>query len=200
MDGPLEIEGPGKCEIIIIVRENASIFNGADKDFHLASDLRSRNTRSAESHRIECSNTYCTIIQCLVGYLEPYASFVIKINSKLKAHSFIRRRVKTQMYEIISVGYARVRSVPYDFENVDVSKFETQKRVLTTKVNTDRLRPPSSGVEMWVIAVAIIAGLLFLLLLVLLLCWCGFFKRKKVDEEGYFMVNGKTDIDDKIFE
>ena len=30
---------------------------------------------------------------------------------------------------------------------------------------------------------------------------CGFFKRKKqYEEEGYFMVNGKTDIDNKIFE
>ncbi|CAL1533806.1 unnamed protein product [Lymnaea stagnalis] len=200
MKGGLSIEGNGKCNIIIITPNNASDFSGWDSSntqvaYREEGDREKRNT---DSQNIMCTEKYCTIIQCLIGYMAPYHSFVITIESELKARSFIQRREETQMYHITSIAHAKVLSVPYDFKSVDITKFETKRLSLVTKVNTDRLKPTSKGVEIWIIALAVTGGLLMLLLLILLLWWCGFFKRKKPEEEGYFVVNGKSDIDNKI--
>lgn len=42
---------------------------------------------------------------------------------------------------------------------------------LSITINTDQLKPASKDVEMWIIAVAVSAGLFVLLLLILLLWW-----------------------------
>ncbi|KAH9519074.1 hypothetical protein Btru_009061 [Bulinus truncatus] len=191
-------QGNGKCHIIIIMPNNASNYTGwIDNSANLAQET-DRNKRNTDSQTIMCSEKYCTIIQCLVGYMAPSDYFVLTVKSQFKARSFIQRREETQMYYIKSVANARVRSVPYDFKTVDVTKLESKRLEVVIKVNTDRLRPASKGVEMWIIALAVTAGLLMLLLLILLLWWCGFFKRKKPEEEGYFVVNGKSNIDNKI--
>ncbi|XP_059148980.1 integrin alpha pat-2-like isoform X4 [Physella acuta] len=199
MDRNLKIEGNGKCSIIIITPNNASLYpdwaGGSSAD-HREAEYVNRNR---DSQQIACIRTYCTIIQCLVGYMSPRASFIITIQSKLNVRNFIERREDTQMYDITSKANARVRSIPYNFKTVDASRFEIKRLEVITKVNTDRLKPASKGVEMWIIAVAVTIGLLMLFLLILLLWWCGFFKRKKPEEEGYFVVNGKSsDIDNKI--
>ncbi|XP_055880602.1 integrin alpha pat-2-like isoform X3 [Biomphalaria glabrata] len=194
LEAPLIIEGNGKCDTIVITPSNAQKY---DKSTYIEKET-DRNKRNTDSQTISCSEKYCTIIQCLVGHMLPRDNFIVTVVSQFKPKSFIQRREETQMYNIKSIARARVRSVPYDFKTVDVSKFETRKIELVTTVNTDRLKPASKGVEIWIIALAVTAGLLMLLLLILLLWWCGFFKRKKPEEEGYFVVNGKSNIDDKI--
>ncbi|BFZ02521.1 hypothetical protein BsWGS_05560 [Bradybaena similaris] len=194
-----QLEGHGKCQIIIITANNSSLHTGSSNSATNAfREDSEREKRYTDTQTITCSDKYCTYIQCLVGYMAPYKSFVLTVESHLMARSFFQRREATKMYHITSIALARVKSVPYAFESVNLNKFEIKRLELVLTINTDQLKPAGKSVEMWVLAVSITAGLFVLLLLILLLWWCGFFKRKKPVEEGYFVVNGKTDIDHKI--
>ncbi|CAG5123799.1 unnamed protein product, partial [Candidula unifasciata] len=190
----LKIEGTGMCKIIILTPINATGYTDLGNP-HAKVELYGqgvRKKREAGGNTVACSDRYCTLIQCNVGYLGPSQSFIVTVQSHLMLRSFIQRREATEMYHITAIAFAKVKSVPYDFVSVDKSQFGLKRHEVITKINTDLHKPASKGVDMWIIAVSVTAGLLALLLLILLLWWCGFFKRKKPVEEGYFVVNGKS--------
>ncbi|BFY97785.1 hypothetical protein BsWGS_00824 [Bradybaena similaris] len=195
----LKIEGTGVCKIIILTPNNATGYTDLG-DPNAKVEVHGegvRKKREAGSNTVACSESYCTLIQCSVGYMGPSESFILTVQSHLMIRSFIQRRQATEMYHISAIAFAKVKSVPYDFVSVDKSKFGLKRTEVIIKINTDLHKPGSKGVEMWIIAVAVISGLLALLLLILLLWWCGFFKRKKPVEEGYFVVNGKS-VDNSV--
>uniref|UniRef100_A0A0B6YSI9 Uncharacterized protein n=1 Tax=Arion vulgaris TaxID=1028688 RepID=A0A0B6YSI9_9EUPU len=194
IDKELIIKGNGVCKIIILTPNNSTGYIGLGSltTYVELNNFQTRRKRDTGSNTIACSDNFCTIIQCLVGYIAPSDSFILTVESRLMVKSFIQRREATEMYHITAVAFARVKSLPYDLVSVDTSKFEIHRKEVLTEINTDLRKPASKGVEVWIIAVAVTAGLLLLLLLILLLWWCGFFKRKKPMEEGYFVVNGKS--------
>ncbi|KAL8622410.1 hypothetical protein ACOMHN_041738 [Nucella lapillus] len=201
----LQLNGTGSCNIMVITPENATKYGYARPgNIHvvLPSDQDEfEDEERGDSVVLACSRRRCTVIQCLVGYLEANGNFIILVKSKLNVRSFIRRRDDAQVYHIRSSASARIKSLPYNLATVNVSRFAVARKSIITTVNTDRLKPGKRKVEIWIIAVAITAGILVLLLLILLLWWCGFFKRRKLEDEGY-MVTGVTsaNIDNKIYE
>ncbi|XP_076460948.1 integrin alpha-8-like isoform X2 [Babylonia areolata] len=202
----LQLNGTGSCNILIITPENATKYGYARPgNIHvvLPSDQDEfEDEERGDSVVLACSKRRCTVIQCLVGYLEANGNFIILIKSKLNVRSFVRRRDDAQVYHIRSSASARITSLPYKLATVNVTRFAVARKSIITTVNTDRLKPGKRKVEIWIIALAITAGILVLLLLVLLLWWCGFFKRRKLEDEGY-MVSGVTSsniIDNKIYE
>lgn len=210
LEGKLELSGIGVCTVQLITPENATKY-GFDKQGggSLQVVLPNEQDEFEDDQQGEgtvkiglaCSNRRCTVIQCLVGYVEANGNFLVTVKSRLNVRNFIRRRDDTQGYVIISSASARIKSLPYNLATVDESKFAVARQSIKTTVNTDRLKPPAKKVEIWVIALAISAGLLVLLILILLLWWCGFFKRRKPEDEGYMVAGVKSsNIDNKIYE
>ncbi|XP_076465711.1 integrin alpha-8-like isoform X2 [Babylonia areolata] len=204
LEGKLKINGTGTCSVIVITPYNATKYgfdqrNGEDLQIYLPSDQDDlEKSKKGDSVMLACSSRHCTVIQCLVGYLEKNDNFFITIRSKLNVWSMLERRDNAQAYLIRSSASARIVSLPYKLASVNVSRFAMARESIITTVNTDRLKPGSKKVEIWVIVLAIIGGILLLLLLVLLLWCCGFFKRRKPEDEGY-MVAGVTSANDDMY-
>uniref|UniRef100_A0A4W6FHN5 Integrin subunit alpha 5 n=1 Tax=Lates calcarifer TaxID=8187 RepID=A0A4W6FHN5_LATCA len=112
----------------------------------------------AEQGNLTCSTVECWQLQCHVGLLERGGSVILTVRSRLWAETFIERPYKQYVLEC-SVGY----------------KPSGSKKVVTAVIwnKPDTLFP----VPVWIIILAVLAGLLLLSLLIYLLYKMGFFKR-----------------------
>ncbi|GLD61336.1 integrin alpha-5-like protein [Lates japonicus] len=125
----------------------------------------------AEQGNLTCSTVECWQLQCHVGLLERGGSVILTVRSRLWAETFIERPYKQYVLEC-SVGY-KVDRMPYSIP----PKFKPSgsKKVVTAVMwnKPDTLFP----VPVWIIILAVLAGLLLLSLLIYLLYKMGFFKR-----------------------
>ncbi|XP_018523099.1 LOW QUALITY PROTEIN: integrin alpha-5-like [Lates calcarifer] len=125
----------------------------------------------AEQGNLTCSTVECWQLQCHVGLLERGGSVILTVRSRLWAETFIERPYKQYVLEC-SVGY-KVDRMPYSI----LPKFKPSgsKKVVTAVIwnKPDTLFP----VPVWIIILAVLAGLLLLSLLIYLLYKMGFFKR-----------------------
>ncbi|XP_034387915.1 integrin alpha-5-like isoform X2 [Cyclopterus lumpus] len=125
----------------------------------------------AEQGNLTCSAVECWLLQCHVGLLERGANVILTLRSRLWAETFIERAYKQYVLEC-SVQY-KVDRMPYSIP----PKFKPSgsKKVVTTVLWN---KPDSPfPVPVWIIILAILAGLLLLALLIYLLYKMGFFKR-----------------------
>ncbi|XP_041365809.1 integrin alpha-V-like [Gigantopelta aegis] len=202
---PLITEGVGTCKTVFVTPDNNTGFQyGPYSDNSVDVILQNqRLKRAAErnvQHRLVCSD-WCTVIQCLVGYMKANDNFLIKIRAELNVPIFLQKEID-QMH-LTSQAYARVLSMPYKLKNIDPNAFDYDTQQVTTEVTADRPDSGSRPIEIWIIAISVSAGLLVLLLIVILLWWCGFFKRWQPEDEGYMIANGgtsKMDVDNKMWE
>nr|XP_020502996.1 integrin alpha-5-like [Labrus bergylta] len=124
-----------------------------------------------EQGNLTCSSVECWQLQCDVGLLERGASVILTVRSRLWAETFIERAHKQYVLEC-SVQY-NVDRMPYSIP--PKSKPSGSKKVVTAVVWN---KPDSLFyVPVWIIILAVLAGLLLLALLIYLLYKMGFFKR-----------------------
>ncbi|KAM9782977.1 integrin alpha-8 [Neosynchiropus ocellatus] len=129
--------------------------------------------QSSSGRTLNCTNVSCLRITCLVGRLHRGQSAVIKVRSRLWAHTFLQRR--NDPYILNSTVSLVVTSMPY----------RTQPRVLprlSASMGTMVLwgtPDVSFAVPLWVIILAILLGLLVLAMLTLAMWKCGFFDRAR---------------------
>lgn len=125
----------------------------------------------AEKGNLTCSTVECWQLQCKVGLLERGASVILTVRSRLWAETFIERPYKQYVLEC-AVQY-KVDKMPYSIP----PKFKPSgSKKVTTAVMWNK--PDSlSSVPVWIIILAVLAGLLLLALLIYLLYKMGFFKR-----------------------
>ncbi|XP_070694235.1 integrin alpha-5-like [Pempheris klunzingeri] len=124
-----------------------------------------------EQGNLTCSTVECWQLQCNVGQLERGASAILTVRSRLWAETFIERASKQYVLEC-SVQY-KVDRMPYSIP----PKFKPSgsKKVVTAVMWN---KPDSLfSVPVWIIILAVLAGLLLLALLIYLLYKMGFFKR-----------------------
>ncbi|KAL3831471.1 hypothetical protein ACJMK2_023216 [Sinanodonta woodiana] len=147
--------------------------------------------------KFECGEGIgCSTINCTVGFLHDDESVDIRIKAKILTPTLLKKRIRDHFY-ISSHGKAQVASMPHKDLKITPSTKTIAMYVVETCVNPQKLIPPPSGIEPWIIAVSVSAGLLLLFLLIVLLWWCGFFRRMK--REG-MMHQGKKDINGKVFD
>nr|XP_033934775.1 integrin alpha-5-like [Pseudochaenichthys georgianus] len=118
-----------------------------------------------------CSSVECWQIQCDVGTLERGASVILTLRSRLWAETFIERVYKQFVLEC-SVHY-KVDKMPYSIPPT-FKPSGSKKVVMAVMWNKPDTPFP---VPVWIIILAILAGLLLLALLIYLLYKMGFFKR-----------------------
>uniref|UniRef100_A0A3P8VC62 Integrin subunit alpha 5 n=1 Tax=Cynoglossus semilaevis TaxID=244447 RepID=A0A3P8VC62_CYNSE len=118
-----------------------------------------------------CPTVDCWLLQCKAGLLEKGASVILTIRSRLWAETFMEVTYKQYVLDC-SVHY-KVERMPY----LIPPKYKAQgsKRVVTAVMWNKR--ETLFFVPVWIIILAVLAGLLLLSLLIYLLYKMGFFKR-----------------------
>lgn len=137
---------------------------------------RKRSVGIAESYSsktLSCNNISCLRIKCLVGHLDRGHSAVIKIRSRLWAHTFLQRR--NDPYILNSTVSIMVISVPYRIQPSTLPQHKSSMGTLVLWGTPD----VSFAVPLWVIILAILLGLLVLAVLTLAMWKCGFFDRAR---------------------
>uniref|UniRef100_A0A8D0A0P1 Integrin, alpha 5 (fibronectin receptor, alpha polypeptide) n=1 Tax=Sander lucioperca TaxID=283035 RepID=A0A8D0A0P1_SANLU len=183
---PLEfsIEGPINCT--------------SDKNMnHLHLELQHTSTEppilalKGHEHRIErrdvhrnqlahltnlsCSNTECWAVQCTVGLLEKGTTAILKVRSRIWAETFteVCQSEMNLQYVLECLARYSVEKMPYAI--LPKHAPSGHKQVVTPVVwNKPDIE---NSVPLWIIILAILAGLLLLALLIYVLYKFGFFKR-----------------------
>uniref|UniRef100_A0A3P9M956 Integrin subunit alpha 8 n=1 Tax=Oryzias latipes TaxID=8090 RepID=A0A3P9M956_ORYLA len=135
-----------------------------------------RSVSTAESYSsktLNCTNISCLRIMCVVGRLDRGQSAVVRIRSRLWAHTFLQRR--NDPYILNSTVSFMVISVPYRSQPSTLPHRRTSMGTLVLWGTPD----VSFAVPLWVIILAILLGLLVLAILTLAMWKCGFFDRAR---------------------
>uniref|UniRef100_A0A2K5DV49 Integrin alpha-8 n=1 Tax=Aotus nancymaae TaxID=37293 RepID=A0A2K5DV49_AOTNA len=145
--------------------------------------VRRRDVPVVEFHRqspakiLNCTNIECLQISCAVGRLEGGESAVLKVRSRLWAHTFLQR--KNDPYALASLVFFEVKKMPYKDRPAKLPEgsMAIKTSVIWATPNV------SFSIPLWVIILAILLGLLVLAILTLALWKCGFFDRARPPQE-----------------
>lgn len=177
---PLEVttEGPVNCTTHNIVnpmnlklQQSSTEQPSSPKQEHHIEKRETHKGDLAELTNLSCSNVECWTLQCNVGLLERGTSAILQVRSRLWAETFIAKKYKNFILECLASF--KVEKMPYAIlpkENPSGSK------KVVTPVMWNKPDSPYD-VPLWIIILAILAGLLLLALLIYVLYKLGFFKR-----------------------
>ncbi|XP_062256232.1 integrin alpha-8 [Platichthys flesus] len=129
--------------------------------------------QSYSGKTLNCTNISCLRITCVVGRLDRGQSAVVKIRSRLWAHTFLQRR--NDPYVLNSTVSFMVTAMPYRIQPRSLPQHSTSMGTLVLWGTPDVL----FAVPLWVIILAILLGLLVLAMLTLAMWKCGFFDRAR---------------------
>uniref|UniRef100_A0A8C2B2F3 Integrin, alpha V n=1 Tax=Cyprinus carpio TaxID=7962 RepID=A0A8C2B2F3_CYPCA len=122
----------------------------------------------------ECGNAECQEIKCWVGRLEKGQSAILFIYSRLAVSTFLKAESQNKSYNVRSSASFSVIEMPY--KNL-YSELPTSK---TSVIWNSENPQPVPG---WVVALAVLAGLLLLALLIFVMHKMGFFKRVRPPQD-----------------
>ncbi|XP_060228321.1 integrin alpha-8 isoform X2 [Meriones unguiculatus] len=145
--------------------------------------VRKRDVPAVQLHRqspakiLNCTNIECLQISCAVGRLGGGESAVLKVRSRLWAHTFLQR--KNDPYALASLVSFEVKGMPYKDQPAKLPAGSTaiKTSVIWATPNV------SFSIPLWVIILAILLGLLVLAILTLALWKCGFFDRARPPQD-----------------
>uniref|UniRef100_A0A8C9XXX4 Integrin subunit alpha 8 n=1 Tax=Sander lucioperca TaxID=283035 RepID=A0A8C9XXX4_SANLU len=112
-----------------------------------------------------CTNISCLRIMCIVGRLDRGQSAVVKIRSRLWAHTFLQRR--NDPYILNSTVSFMVTALPYRIQPSTLPQHTTSVRCRWGPWWYGGTPDVSFAVPLWVIILAILLGLLVLAMLTL---------------------------------
>ena len=140
---------------------------------------RRRKRRDLEADflaELNCGETQCTFISCKIGPLAKRSYTLLRLRSRLWVRTL--DTIKRNDVEISSKLVSRVTKLPYGV-NPEYLGFKTHH--VTTQVLSLEQGEPAS-IPLWILILAILAGLLFLSLLTCILHKLGFFQRNRPEE------------------
>ncbi|CAH1791054.1 unnamed protein product [Owenia fusiformis] len=182
---PQIIRGSGSCttdmvnpdNIILLPHGEVESSNQLTDDLH-SYTRRRRDVDHGSVNRMQCTSNWCTLIICDVHDMKNDDIALIEIRSRLWLDSFTKKRQQSMV--IVSEALAQVVKMPYKIKPMEYSLDIIQ---VSTYVGTLNEKPKPKTVEIWIIIVAVIVGILLLVLLVIFFWKCGFFKRKKYNDQ-----------------
>ena len=133
--------------------------------------------RGGYSEQMDCGPTQCTYITCRVGPLKKKEFVVFRIRSRLWS-STLAKLTSLNQYEISSRMVAQVLELPH---KVDPGFLGLKTYTVTTRVLSLHDFGEGKGVPIWILLLAILAGLIFLAILSFCLWHFGFFRRSRPD-------------------
>ncbi|XP_066258052.1 integrin alpha-PS2 [Euwallacea similis] len=124
---------------------------------------------------LKCTATRCFYVKCTVGELKKDDFISIALRSRLNVRA-IRQLSTTQPVKLSSMMVARISQLPYIGKPKDAALHSHE---IFTDIPAGEQELTPQAVPLWIILLSAIAGTLILLLVILLLYKCGFFKRKR---------------------
>uniref|UniRef100_A0A671N1L7 Integrin alpha-5-like n=1 Tax=Sinocyclocheilus anshuiensis TaxID=1608454 RepID=A0A671N1L7_9TELE len=176
---PLEVttEGPVNCTTHNIVNPlNLKLQQSSTELPPLRDAAHEHHIEKRETHKgelsqltnLSCSSVDCWTLTCNVGLLERGTSAILHVRSRIWAETFMENPYKSFILKCLA-SY-KVEKMPYAI----LPKVTPSGMVTPVVWN----KPDSTyAVPLWIIILAILAGLLLLALLIYVLYKLGFFKR-----------------------
>uniref|UniRef100_A0A8V5FRC0 Integrin subunit alpha V n=1 Tax=Melopsittacus undulatus TaxID=13146 RepID=A0A8V5FRC0_MELUD len=181
-----EIDGPMNCTsdmeinpLKIKVNDDKNETLSREDNRHHRISRRDITAIEGDVHTLGCGTADCLKIVCQVGHLERGKSAILYLKSRLWTQTFMNKENQNHSYSLKSSASFNVIEFPYknlSFEDVHNST------VVTTNI-TWGIQPQSMPVPVWVIILAVVAGLLLLAVLVFVMYRMGFFKRVRPPQE-----------------
>uniref|UniRef100_A0A3Q0RF59 Integrin, alpha V n=1 Tax=Amphilophus citrinellus TaxID=61819 RepID=A0A3Q0RF59_AMPCI len=140
-------------------------------------DLESRDAEN-DLQTLDCSTAKCLTLKCQVGRLERRKNAILFIYSRLAVNNFLRPENQNRSYVVQSTASFSVIEMPY--KNLEL---ELPSNSTTVSVSVVWVAEPPPPVPGWVVALAVLAGLLLLALLIFIMYKLGFFKRVRPPQE-----------------
>ena len=143
-------------------------------------EIRSNNDSRISSgvDEMDCGPTQCTYISCTVGPLGQKEHVTFKIRSRLWTTTL--SKLTHHQYEISSRMVARVSQLPH---GVDPTYLGFKTFTVTSRVISINEYADGGDIPIWILLLAILAGLLFLAILSFFLWHFGFFRRRRVNRD-----------------
>ncbi|XP_037799232.1 integrin alpha-PS2-like [Penaeus monodon] len=152
-------------------------------------DEHTRHTRQAEpaldwdKEINTCGPTECTKIHCTVGPLVDGDIHYIYVRSRLVLDTLIED--SSYPYDDVSITsrmLARVKALPH---GVIPEYLPIRDLDVTTHVSPAKSLDEAPPIPWWVIVLATMAGVLILLIIILILWKCGYFKRHRPEHRAH---------------
>ncbi|XP_062258166.1 integrin alpha-V [Platichthys flesus] len=140
-------------------------------------DLESRDSQT-DLQILDCSAAACLRLKCQVGRLERKKYAILSIYSRLAVNNLLRTENQNRSYEVRATASFSVIEMPY--KNL-VSELPSNSTTVTVSVMW--VAEPLQAVPGWVVALAVLAGLLLLALLIFIMYKMGFFKRVRPPQD-----------------
>uniref|UniRef100_A0A8D2HHW4 Integrin subunit alpha V n=1 Tax=Urocitellus parryii TaxID=9999 RepID=A0A8D2HHW4_UROPR len=177
-----DIDGPMNCtsdmEINPLrIKKNDTIAGQGDRN-HLITK-RDLALSEGDVHTLGCGIAQCLRIVCQVGRLDRGKSAILYVKSLLWTETFMNKENQNHSYSLKSSASFNVIEFPY--KNLPIEDI-FNSTLVTTNV-TWGIQPAPMPVPVWVIILAVLAGLLLLAVLVFVMYRMGFFKRVRPPQE-----------------
>ncbi|KAL0985610.1 hypothetical protein UPYG_G00159420 [Umbra pygmaea] len=141
-------------------------------------DLRKKE-QEGDLEILDCSKAQCMKIRCLVGRLEKSQSAILSVHSRLGVDTFLKTESQNRSYIVRSSVSFSVTEMPYNKELVSDLPVNTS----TMSVSVIWVRSEPNPVPAWVVALAVVSGLLLLALLMFIMYKLGFFNRVRPPQD-----------------
>ncbi|XP_057707526.1 integrin alpha-V isoform X2 [Corythoichthys intestinalis] len=129
---------------------------------------------------VECGSAAaaCLKLRCQVGRLERKKNAIVFVYSRLHVDNFLKAETENRSYSFVSSASFNVIQMPYKKLPATLPSNSTTVGVRVLWVAD--AAPPVPG---WVVALAVLAGLLLLALLIFVMYKLGFFKRVRPPQD-----------------
>ena len=137
--------------------------------------LEPASVLSSDVSKLFCpESAQCVNITCDLGLMLSEKIVYIKIRGIVWNSTFLEEYNGTVDIQVYSSAYVSV-----DRGNVLYSSSSVRRKQIVTSVFSQKINISEHKVEFWIIALASGAGVILLVIIVLLLWRCGFFKRRR---------------------
>ncbi|KAJ0005839.1 hypothetical protein NQD34_015733 [Periophthalmus magnuspinnatus] len=140
-------------------------------------DLESRDA-PGDIQTLDCTTADCLWLKCQVGRLERGKNAILFVYSRLDVNNFLQVENQNRSYVIQSKASFSVIEIPYKKLEFDLPSNST-----TVSVSVLWVADSPQPVPGWVVALAVLAGLLLLALLIFIMYKLGFFKRVRPPQD-----------------
>ncbi|KAM4608718.1 integrin alpha-V-like [Polymixia lowei] len=186
-----DTEGPINCTTVMEINP-LNVSNPVSAEKNNSSTSRDRGTegrnrnhvhkRDLETQdnlqKLDCSTVTCLKLRCQVGRLEKRQSAILFIYSRLAVNNFLKSDSQNRSYVVRSSASFSVIEMPYKKLVPELPANSTTVSVSVLWVTDVPVPVPG-----WVVALAVLAGLLLLALLIFIMYKLGFFKRVRPPQE-----------------
>ncbi|XP_072253513.1 integrin alpha-V [Leuresthes tenuis] len=173
---PLNVSNPVTQQNTTVAPPNEREMEGRNRNHVHKRDLESRDAQT-DLQTLECT-TDCLRLKCQVGRLERNKNAIIFIYSRLSVNTFLKADNQNRSYAVRSPASFSVIEMPY--KNLE---FELPSNSTSVSLSVIWVTDTAQAVPGWVVALAVLAGLLLLALLIFIMYKLGFFKRVRPPQE-----------------